>query len=151
MHLLWFFQKVIRSRFNFDFFRKSITTTILTIDREPLSDNIKLPALFFAACFAAEQEDGSGFEYLVKNYGASRLPLSISLAIRFEQQLNKDFTKLPILKDHEKKLQHMIMGQSQGTKKDVKKLAINQALDDLYNKPVKSKTSLLNQKHLTSN
>jgi hypothetical protein len=137
MHLLWFFQKLIRQAFEYDYFRRSITPTLLNIDQEILPDEIKFTALFFAACYAAELNDASGFEYLVKTYGASALPLSISLAIQLEHNSNKDFTKLPLLKQHERDL-HAILKPSTD-KKQAKALTQNHAIHDLFEKPVKNR------------
>lgn len=137
MHLLWFFQRLIRHAFEYDYFRRSITVSILSIDQEILPDEIKYVALFFAACFAAELNDGSGFEYLIKSYGIEKLPLSISLAIKLEHDSNKDFAKLPLLKLHEKKLNHML--KPTNDRKQVKTLAQNQVISDLFEKPVKSR------------
>ena len=135
MHLLWFFQRIIRSAFEYDYFRRAITTTILQIEQEMLPDEIKHYALFFAACFAAELNDGSGFEFLIKTYGAEKLPLPISLAIKLEQQSNKNFLKLPLLKEHERKLDHILKPASD--KKQTDRLSQNQAIHDLFDKPVK--------------
>lgn len=137
MHLLWFFQRVIRSCFEYDFFRKSITTTLLKIDQEIVDPKVKEVALFFAACFAAELGDPSGFEYLIAHYPTEQLQLPIALAIRMEQESNKDFTKLPVLKDHEKKLNALFM-LGEGRKK-LAGLGNAKVLDDLFERPVKSR------------
>lgn len=137
MHLLWFFQRVIRNCFEYEFFRRSINTTILKIDQEIQDQKTKEIALFFAACFAAELEDATGLEYLVKHYPAEKIQLSIALAIKLEQETNKDFTKLPILKEHEKHLNSLMLPR-QGSKK-LASLEQSKALDDLFEKPVKSR------------
>ncbi len=137
MHLLWFFQRLIRHAFEFEYFRRSITSCLLKIDQEILPDEIKYVALFFAACFAAELDDPSGFEYLVKTYSIEKLPLSISLAIGLEQNCNKDFAKLPLIKEHEKRLASMLKPTNDKAK--TKALAQNQAINDLFEKPVKTR------------
>jgi len=141
MHLLWFFQRLIRYCFNYEYFRKCIEVTILKIDAELLDESIKHHALFFASCFAAELGDGSGFEFMVKNYGAEKLPVSISVAIRIEHDLNKDFSKLPLLKNHEKKLQDLLGLRSDGKRDDKRRDRVsNQALlSDLFEKPIKTR------------
>ncbi len=142
MHLLWFFQRVIRSCFEFEFFRKSITTTLLKIDQEMLDPQIKEVALFFAACYAAELDDASGFEYLIANYPTEKLQISISFAIRLEQESNKNFTKLAVLKEHEKKLNSMLtIGDS---RKSLNNIGNSKMLDDLFEKPVKSRNFNVN-------
>ncbi len=137
MHLLWFFQRVIRSCFEYEFFRKSITTTLLKIDQEIADPKIKEIALFFASCFAAELDDPSGFEFLIAHYPTEKLQLSIALAIRMEQESNKDFTKLPILKEHERKLNALFL-PGEGRKR-IAGLNNGKVLDDLFERPVKSR------------
>ncbi len=135
MHLLWFFQRIIRFSFEYDYFKRAISSTILHIEQELLPDEIKHFALFFAACFSAELGDGSGFEFLIKTYGVEKLPLAISLAIRIEQQSNKDFAKLPLLKEHERKLRHILKSPSDNKMNN--QLEQNQAIRELFDKPVK--------------
>jgi tRNA A37 threonylcarbamoyladenosine biosynthesis protein TsaE len=137
MHLLWFFQRVLRSCFEFEFFRKSITTTLLKIDQEIADPKIKEVALFFAACYAAELGDPSGFEFLIAHYPTEKLQLSIALAIRIEHETNKDFTKLPVLKAHEKKLNTLFL-PGEGRKR-ITGLSNGKALDDLFERPVKTR------------
>ncbi|MRR50205.1 MAG: hypothetical protein EG825_04710 [Rhodocyclaceae bacterium] len=137
MHLLWFFQRLIRHAFEYEYFRRAITPTVLKIDQEMLPPEIKHVALFFAACFAAELNDGSGFEYLIKTYGFDKLPMSISLAIHLEQETNKNFSKLPLLKVHEKKLHEALKPPT--TNKQIEALAQNQVIRDLFDKPVQSR------------
>ena len=137
MHLLWFFQRVIRACFEYEFFRKSITTTLLKIDQEIADPKVKEIALFFAACYAAELDDPSGFEYLIAHYPTEKLQLSIALAIRMEQESKKDFTKLPVLKEHERKLNALFL-PGEGRKR-IAGLNNGKVLDDLFERPVKSR------------
>ncbi len=138
MHLLWFFQRVLRSCFEYEFFRKSITTTLLKIDQEIADPKVKEIALFFASCYAAELGDASGFEYLIAHYPTEKLQLPIALAIRMEQESNKDFTKLPVLKEHERKLNSLFM-LGEGRKR-LAGLGNAKVLDDLFERPVKSRS-----------
>ncbi|MEW5789393.1 MAG: NACHT domain-containing protein [Pseudomonadota bacterium] len=137
MHLLWFFQRIIRGAYGFDYFEKAITSTILNIDQSILDQDSKMYALFFASCYAAEFGDASGFEYLSRNYGAHRLPLPVSIAMRLEQETNKDFSKLPLLKEHEKRLNNILKHKNEKSKID--SIAGSKAIDDLFDKPIKSK------------
>jgi hypothetical protein len=138
MHLLWFFQLIIRHSFEYDYFKRAVPSTLLRIEQEIIPDEVKHFALFFAACFAAELDDGSGFEFLIKTYGVEKLPIAISLAIRIEQQSNKNFEKLPLLKEHERKLNHIL--KPANDKKPIELLGQNQAIHDLFDKPVKTRT-----------
>lgn len=137
MHLLWFFQRVIRSCFEFEFFRKSITSTLLQIEQEIAEPKIKEIALFFASCYAAELGDPSGFEFLIAHYPTEKLQLPIAIAIRMEQESNKDFTKLKILKDHEKKLNSLFL-PGEGRKR-IEGLSNSKVLDELFERPVKTR------------
>ena len=136
MHLLWFFQRLVRNCYEYEYFRKAITGTLLRIDQEVLPDQVKYHALFFAACFSAQLNDPSGFEYLVKTYGVEKLPLSISMAIKIEQNSNKDFSKLPLLKQHEKRLDSLLK-PSQGP--NVGMGNRNPVVADLFDRPVKNR------------
>ena len=98
---------------------------------------VKEIALFFASCYAAELGDASGFEYLIAHYPTEKLQLSIALAIRMEQESNKDFTKLPVLREHERKLNALFM-LGAGRKK-LAGLGNAKILDDLFERPVKSR------------
>jgi hypothetical protein len=137
MHLLWFFQRVIRSCFEYEFFRKCITTTLLKIDQEMIDVKTKEIALFFASCYAAELGDASGFEYLLRHYTTDKLQLSVALAIRLEQTTNKDFTKLPLLKEHERRLNQLLLPGEGRTR--VEGLANAKILDDLFARPVRNR------------
>jgi hypothetical protein len=135
MHLLWFFQRIIRKSYEFEYFRRAISATILNIEQEVIPDETKFTALFFAACYAAELNDPSGFEFLIKEYGADKLPLPISLAIQIEHNTNKDFTKIPLLKDHEKKLGHILKLDHDNM--NIKLRSQDKSLNDLFDKPIK--------------
>lgn len=136
MHLLWFFQRIVRGAFEFEFFRRAIPETILRLDQELTDSNTKYYALFFAACFAAEMGDPSGLEFLIKSYGSEKLPLPISLALRIEGETNKDFSKLPRIREHEKKLNALLLPTHGNSGFD--EIMRRRALDDLFMKPVKS-------------
>ena len=142
MHLLWFFQRLIRYCFDYEYFRKAIEITLLKIDAADVDSGTKILALFFAAAFAAELKDGSGFEYMLKSYGSQNLPLSISIAIDIEKNMNKDFAKLPLIKQHEKKL-HAMLGMHSGNKKNPDSardsITIRGSIGDLFDKPVKAR------------
>lgn len=136
MHLLWFFQRVIRSAFEYEFFRRAIPETILCLDQELTNFHVKYYALFFAACFAAELDDPSGIEFLIKTYGSEKLPLPISLALKIEGDSNKDFSKLPKIRGHEKKLKALLLPALDKSRVD--EVFRRRALDDLFEKPVRS-------------
>lgn len=136
MHLLWFFQRIIRSAFEYEFFRRAIPETILRLDQELTESHVKHYALFFAACFAAELDDPSGLEFLIKTYGSEKLPLPISIALKIEGDSNKDFSKLPRIKEHEKKLNTLLLPAQDKSRVD--ELLRRRALDDLFERPVRS-------------
>ena len=54
-----------------------------------------------------------------------------------EQESNKDFTKLPVLKEHERKLNALFL-PGEGRKR-IAGLNNGKVLDDLFERPVKSR------------
>ena len=141
MHLLWFFQRVIRYCYNYDYLKPAINGVILDIDSKDIDFEDKVYALFFAACFAAQLDDSSGFEFLVKTYPTSRLPLQLSIAIELEMRANKDFSKLPIIKAHEKRLKALLAAKPQANGGSINvrgsASAVDQRLTELFEKPVR--------------
>ena len=141
MHLLWFFQRVIRYCYNYDYLKPAINGVILEIEAQNIDFEDKVYALFFAACFAAQLDDPSGFEFLVKTYPTSKLPLQLSIAIELESRTNKDFSKLPIIKAHEKRLKELLAAkpQANGSRINVRGggSATEQRLTELFEKPVR--------------
>ncbi len=139
-HLLWFFQRIIRHCYNYEFLKPAISQTILKIDVAPIDLNDKLYALFFASCFASQLNDFSGFEYIIKTYQTDKLPLPISIAIDLETKGSKDFSKLPLVKSHEKRLRQLMMSSSKDAsirKRDGS--SMERAVTDLFDKPLKSR------------
>lgn len=140
IHLLWFFQRIIRHCYNYEFLKPAISQTILKIDSEAIDLNDKIYALFFASCFASQLNDFSGFEYIIKTYQTERLPLPISIAIDLETKCSKDFSKLPLVKNHEKRLRQLMMSSSKDAsirKRDGS--SMERAVTDLFDKPLKSR------------
>lgn len=141
MHLLWFFQRIIRYCYNYEYLKPAISSVIISIDTANIDFDDKVYALFFAACFAAQLDDSTGFEYLVKTYPASKIPLSLSIAIDLESRSNKDFSKLPLIKAHEKRLRELLASKSHvnGGSVNVRGSgsATDQRLSELFEKPVK--------------
>lgn len=142
MHLLWLFQRIIRHCYNYDYLRRAINITILSIDSADIDHEDKLYALFFAACFASGLNDSSGFEFLLKTYPVDSLPLQLSIAIDLENKTNKDFAKLPLVKSHEKRLRSLLWPQSHGkTSRPPVKAAqtsgTEQRLTELFERPIR--------------
>jgi hypothetical protein len=142
MHLLWFFQRLIRHSYNYEFLRPAISTTILKIDAELEEKPHRLYALFFASCFAAQLKDPSGFEYIIKNYTAEEIPLPIAIAIKLETNQTKDFSKLALIKTHEKRLQKLLSStEHDGSAKRRESTIIDRKITELFEKPLKARTS----------
>lgn len=140
IHLLWFFQRIIRHCYNYEFLKPAISQTILKIDSESIDLTDKLYALFFASCFASQLEDFSGFEYIIKTYQTDKLPLPISIAIDLETKGSKDFSKLPLVKTHEKRLRQLMMSSSKDAairKRDGS--SMERTVTELFEKPLKSR------------
>ncbi|WP_180125369.1 NACHT domain-containing protein [Rhodoferax sp. BLA1] len=139
-HLLWFFQRIIRHCYNYEFLRPAISQTILKIDSASIDFNDKLYALFFASCFASQLNDFSGFEYVIETYHTDKLPLSISIAIELETKGSKDFSKLPLVKNHEKRLRQLMMPSSKDAairKREIS--SMERTVTELFDKPLKSR------------
>lgn len=146
MHLLWFFQRVLRYYYNYEYLRLAIPHTILKIDAARIDFSDKVYALFFASCFASQLGDASGFEYLIKTYSVDSLPLPISIAIDLESKTNKDFSKLPLVKAHEKRLKSLLFFQSSANGRKIKirgsASAADKMLNELFERPVKHKNEV---------
>ena len=67
--------------------------------------------------------------------GSRNSLLAISLAIKIEQSSNKNFGKLPLLKDHERKLNHLLKPAHD---QKIESLLLNSAISDLFDKPRRS-------------
>ncbi len=140
MHLLWFFQRIIRYCYNYEFLKPAITQTILKIDSSNADPSDKLYALFFAASFAAQLEDFSGFEYIVKTYPTDKLPLPISMAINLETKVSKDFSKLPLIKNHEKRLRQLMLSSAKDTgQKRRDGNSVDRTITELFEKPLRAR------------
>ena len=140
IHLLWFFQRIIRHCYNYDFFKSAITQTILKIDSESIDLVDKLYALYFASCFASQLEDYSGFEYIIKTYQTDKLPLPISLAIDLETKSNKDLSKLPLVKNHEKRLKKLMVSSSKDDAfRQCQDNSMGKMVAELFEKSLKSR------------
>ena len=72
---------------------------------------------------------------MIKTYGVEKLPLAISLAIKLEQNSKKDFSKLPLLKEHERKLNQII--KTPAIKHNAAPHHENKKIKDLFEKPLK--------------
>lgn len=138
IHLLWFFQRVIRHCYNYEFLKSAISETILKIDSAPIDYNDKFYALFFASCFASQLDDFSGFEFIIKTYPTEKIPLPISIAIDLEIKGSKDFSKLPLVKTHEKRLRQLMISSSKdATIRKRNETLIDRTVTELFEKPLK--------------
>lgn len=108
MHLLWLFQRLIRTCYDYEFLRRAIPHTIDKIANANISHEDRCFALFFAACFASELNDASGFSYLIENVPIEMMPVPIALSINIEAKARKDVARLPLVKAHEKRLLKML-------------------------------------------
>lgn len=139
MHLLWFFQRILRHSCDYEFLRPAITTTLLNLEAAEIPRETRLYALFFAACFAAELDDASGLEFIVKRYPTEELPLPISLAIKMETTHKKDFAKLPLIKAHERRLHQVLAApQKRSSSGRTEQLSRDKRIGDLFDKPLKA-------------
>jgi hypothetical protein len=143
MHLLWLFQRLIRHCYDYEFLRPSISSTILKIDSELEEKSHRIYALFFASCFAAQLKDPSGFEYIIRTYTAEEIPLPIAIAIKLESEQTKDFTKLPLIKTHEKRLQKLLApSEHQVAARRRETAMIDNKMTELFEKPLKARRKM---------
>ena len=137
MSLLWIFAMFAKHCWGYVFFQKALPLVMAQIDEDgSLEHDVKIYALFFAACALAEVEDGCGCQFLLKSYKTESLPLPVSLALECEinypgLNLGKD----PLIKRHAKLLRKLLSVDKDG------KVGIQGKLADLYRKPLNSTLS----------
>lgn len=140
MHLLWFFQRIIRHCYDYEFLRQSIETAILKIDSQTGDFDERIYALFFVACFAAQLGNSSGFEYIIKNYPTDVIPLPISLAIKLEADSKKDFSKLSLVKTHEKRLKKLLSSPEKDRGAKIRdNIVLDTKVNELFEKPLRAR------------
>lgn len=70
IEVLWLFQMIIRKEYGYNFFKKALTHTTLTIsENKKLSTKNKIFSLFFLATTSLELGEKEPFDFLIKEYG----------------------------------------------------------------------------------
>ena len=134
MHLLYLFKGLVEETLAYDFFKPAFEGVALSIS-ESLDEEIKVLSLFFLACASDKLGNGDLFEYLVKDIGAERLPLSIGLALKVEMEGSTNIHKFGLIKLHRDKLHRLL----RGGRTKVEGIGVQQKLKDLYRRPIGGK------------
>lgn len=138
MHLLYLFKSLVVESLGYDFFNRGFESIALQISDELEADEIKAHALFFLSCAALHCGNEACFKYMIDSYGASKLPITISLAIRCELESSTNLANNKLLKNHKDKLRKVLIG---GGKKQnpTNRLETQGRLDDLFEKPLSTR------------
>ncbi len=134
MHLLYLFKGLISDMLGYEFFKPGFTKVRLRIEAEDHDEQLKYYALFFLGCAEVRCGNTDSFDYLIKNIGASRLPLSLSFAIKGEMESNVSLEKKALLKYHLEKVRRLLSLGSKST--TAERMAMQAKIDNLYERPL---------------
>lgn len=106
--LLWLIQLMIRESYSYDFFKKALDATIVSIEDSGIDEETKIYALFFTAVVYLELGNDDAFDYLIDNYRTA-LPLNLQFALHYEGShvVNKSKHLKKILQHFRRKLSDM--------------------------------------------
>lgn len=133
MHLLCFFQHVLRQGYSYSFFSDAIESAAIEIADGDEADDVKGYALFFLNVIFIEMQKKTSFDWLLKDY-AKILPLSVQLGITHEGDRLK--ARSALMRRHDRGLRQAV--------NDSKALA--SALENMYGRPIRSLNSTLLKK-----
>lgn len=142
MKLLWLFAMLMKHAYGYEFFRNALITALLKIDESVvINEQVKIYALFFAACALGELKDKEGYLYILKRYKTEDIPISVSLGISCEVEFEgKNFANDPLVKHHTKKLKRFF------STNETNSISVRRKLDDLFDKPIKTTAKSLSPK-----
>lgn len=135
MHLLYLFKSIVVESIGYDFFNKGFEGVALQISDELEDSSVKAHALFFLACAALHCNNDFGFKFIIETIGASKLPLSVSLAIRCELESSNNLDTSKLLKYHKDKL-HSLFKTNKNQGGQAKRSADRAIISDLFEKPM---------------
>lgn len=135
MHLLYLFKSIVVESLGYEFFNKGFESVALQITDELEDQETKSHALFFLACAALHCSNDFGFKYLIETFGAGKLPISISLAIRCELESNTNINNSKLLKFHKSKL-HKLFSTTKSQGGSAKRNSDRNKITDLFEKPL---------------
>ncbi|MYZ52707.1 NACHT domain-containing protein [Malikia spinosa] len=138
MHLLYLFKSLVVESLGYEFFNRGFESIALQIADDLESDDVKFHALFFLSCAALQCGNDACFKFMIDTYGAIKLPITISLAIRCELEMATNLTTSRLLKSHKDKIRKVLFG---GGKKQglTNRLSMQGRLDDLFEKPLSTR------------
>lgn len=139
MHLLYLFKSVVVETLGYDFFKPGFESIALQIADELEAEEVKAHALFFLACAALHCGDDSCFKFMVDTYGATKLPIAVSLAIRCELETATTLSNSRLLKVHQDKLRRVLFGSGKHPS-PTDRLATQSRLDELFDRPLSART-----------
>lgn len=139
MHLLYLFKSIVVETLGYDFFNRGFEGVALQIAEELEAEDVKAHALFFLACAALQCGNDSCFKFMIDTYGATKLPIAVSLAIRCELESATNLPNSRLLKSHQDKLRRVLLG---GGKRPspTDRLATQNRLEELFDKPLSARS-----------
>jgi len=136
MKLLWLFAMLVKGCYGYEFFKKALPLSMAQIDEDQMvDDEVRMYALFFAACALGEMDDLCGYQFLLTTYKTEEMPIPIALGLQCETiSGSKRFLKDPLIKHHQKRLRKLLGGE----KDDKGAIARKVKLDELFEKPMRA-------------
>lgn len=133
MHLLCFFQQVLRDGYSYSFFSDAVEAAAIEIANSNEDDDIKAYALFFLNVIFIDMQKRTSFDWLLKDY-AKILPLSVQLGIAHEGDRLKERSAL--MRRHDRALRQAVNSSR----------SMSSALENMYGRPIRSLNATLLKK-----
>ena len=125
MHLLCFFQQVMRQCYSYSFFSEAIESAAIEIANSDEDDDVKAYALFFLNVIFIDMQKKTSFDWLLKGY-AKILPLSVQLGITHEGDRLKERSAL--MRRQDRALRQAVNDSR----------SLSSALENMYGRPIRS-------------
>jgi hypothetical protein len=125
MHLLCFFQQVMRQGYSYSFFSEAVETAAIEIANANEDDDVKAYALFFLNVIFIDMQKKTSFDWLLKDY-AKKLPLSVQLGISHEG--DRLSARSALMRRHDRALRQAVNDSK----------ALSSALENMYGRPIRS-------------
>ncbi|MDR3548208.1 MAG: NACHT domain-containing protein [Candidatus Pacebacteria bacterium] len=125
MHLLCFFQQVLRQGYSYSFFSEAVESAAIEIANSHEDDDVKAYALFFLNVIFIDMKKKDSFDWLLKDY-AKILPLSVQLGIAHEGDRLK--ARSALMRRQDRALRHAVSQSKE----------LSSALETMYGRPIHS-------------
>ena len=125
MPLLYLMQMVLRERYGYQFFRRSIDAAAITIADSNEDDGVKAYALFFLGVIGIDLQYLEAMKFLAERFTASELPIGLGVAVQFESQKAQPRGMPSILRAFNKRVHSMLKNNR----------SLRAQLDDLFKRP----------------